>query len=125
MENCKALIWEYSRIQTFLAIYPKLRRNASRILASEIQELEERFREIATEKVANRLALLLIRLLRQIGKPSDEGIQISLRREELAQMTGATVFTISRLLSEWSDRGLVLSRREAIVVSDPSRLSDV
>jgi CRP-like cAMP-binding protein len=122
MEKCSALVWDYCRIEHLLARHPELRDNVSHILAGQLQELEERFREMATEKVATRLALVIRRLLRQIGKPAGNGIQISLSREELAQMTGTTVFTISRVLSEWCEQGVVRSRREAVVVSDPTRL---
>jgi CRP-like cAMP-binding protein len=122
MEKCSALVWDYCRIEQLLARHPELRDNVSHILAGQLQELEERFREMATEKVATRLALVIRRLLQQIGKPAGNGIQISLSREELAQMTGTTVFTISRVLSEWCEQGVVRSRREAVVVSDPTRL---
>jgi CRP-like cAMP-binding protein len=122
MEPSKALVWEFNRIQAFLIQCPQMRGNVSRILAAQLKELEERFREVATEKVSRRLALVLLRLIKQIGKPSGQGIEVPLSREELAQMTGATVFTISRVLSGWSEQGHVLSRREAVVISDPRRL---
>jgi CRP-like cAMP-binding protein len=80
---------------------------------------------VATEKVARRLALTLLRLLKQIGKQTHGGIQVSLSREELAQMTGTTLFTISRILSKWSEEGFVVPRREAVVVRDPKRLGEV
>lgn len=125
MEQCKALVWEYTRLQMLVAEYPQLRRNISQILAGRLQELEERFREIATEKVASRLALALTRLLKQVGKKTPEGIEISLSREELAQLTGTTLFTISRILSKWADAGVVTPRREAVLVRDPERLECV
>lgn len=124
-EECEALVWEYSRIRSFLLRYPRLERNFGRLLVAQIQELEERFREVATEKVERRLALLLLRLCKQIGKPSDEGTKVSVTREELAQMTGATMFTISRALARWSEHGLILTRREAVVVTNPERLEIV
>jgi CRP-like cAMP-binding protein len=122
MERCGALVWEYSKLQVLLTHYPQIRRNIGRILAARLQELEERFREVATEKVAKRLALVLLRLVKQIGKPSSGGIQVSLSREELAQMTGTTLFTISRVLSRWGEQGFVTPRREAVVVNDSRRL---
>ena len=125
MEQCKALVWEYTRLQMLVAEYPQLRRNISQILASRLQELEERFREIATEKVAKRLALALTRLLKQVGKKTPEGIEISLSREELAQLTGTTLFTISRILSKWADSGVVQPRREAVLIRDPAGLESV
>jgi CRP-like cAMP-binding protein len=122
MEQCKALIWEYNRLQNMLAAYPQIRKNISHILSRRLSELEERFREVATEKVAKRVALALLRLLKQVGKQAPGGIEVSLSREELAQMTGTTLFTISRLLSRWGEEGFVLPRREAVVIRDPRRL---
>jgi CRP-like cAMP-binding protein len=125
MEQCKALVWEYGRLQTLLAQYPQIRENISKILASRLRELEERFREVATERVATRLALTLLRLVKQIGKPTHEGIQVSLSREELAQMTGTTLFTISKVLSKWADKRFITRRRNAVVIVDPKRLKSV
>jgi CRP-like cAMP-binding protein len=125
VERCKALTWEYARLQGLLADYPAIRRNINHILSSQLCELEERFREVATEKAAKRLALLLLRLLTRVGTPHAAGIQISLSREELAQMTGTTLFTISRILSRWADKGAVLPRREAIVIPDITRLEQI
>jgi CRP-like cAMP-binding protein len=125
MEQCRALTWEYARLQNLLVEYPQIRNNINQILSSRLNELEERFREVATEKVARRLALALLRLLKQVGKQSQDGVEISLSREELAQMTGTTLFTISRILSKWGEEGFVLPRREAVLVRDPQRLGEV
>jgi CRP-like cAMP-binding protein len=125
LENCKALVWEYSRLQALLAGHPQIRKNINRILSSRLQELEERFREVATEKVAKRLALTLLRLLKRVGKEHHAGIELSLSREELAQMTGTTLFTISRILSKWALEGFILPRREAVVVKDAARLVQI
>jgi len=125
MEHCRALTWEYARLQQLLVQYPQIRNNINQILAGRLNELEERFREIATEKVAKRLALALLRLVKQVGKESHGGVEVSLSREELAQMTGTTLFTISRILSKWGEQGFILPRREAVLVRDPQRLVEV
>jgi CRP-like cAMP-binding protein len=121
----KALVWEFGRLQMLLAQHPQIRKDLDKILTERLKELEERFREMAIERVAKRLALALLRLLKQIGKPSTEGVDVCLSREELAQMTGTTLFTISRILSEWAEQGFVLPRREAVTVLDASRLEQV
>src|SRR5579863_10338047 len=115
MEQCKALVWDYARLQALVVQYPQIRKNIGQILSGNLKELEERFREVATEKVAKRLALILLRLLKQVGKPSKEGIEVFLSREELGQMTGTTLFTISRILSSWAEDGLVVPRRMAVL----------
>jgi CRP-like cAMP-binding protein len=125
MEQCQTLVWEYSRLQSLMAEYPQIGKNVSQILSKRLTELQERFREVATEKVAQRLALELLRLVKQVGKPAKGGMEVSLSREELAQMTGTTLYTISRLLSKWGEEGFVLPQREAVVVLDSRRLGQV
>ena len=125
MEQCRALTWEYTRLQNLLVEYPQIRNNINQILSNRLNELEERFRKVATEKVAKRLALALLRLLKQGGKESQGGVEIALSREELAQMTGTTLFTISRILSKWGEEGFVRPRREAVLVRDAHRLGEV
>src|SRR5262249_48241249 len=102
--------------------YPQLENNVAHVLFRQLEELEVRFRELATEKVPQRLSLVLVRLLHQIGKPSKLGIQISVRREDLAQMTGSTMCTVSRLLAGWCERGWMVHARESVIVRDPEQL---
>jgi len=125
LEHCRALMWEYKKLQALMAAYPQISRNISQIMFARLNELQERFREVASEKVAQRLALALLRLIKQVGRPARDGIEVSLSREELAQMTGTTLFTISRVLSRWAEKGLVRPRREAVVVLDPKGLEVV
>jgi CRP-like cAMP-binding protein len=121
-EECCALVWEHDQMQNYLRLYPRLCVNMTRILAAQLNELEERFREVATERLTRRLALLLLRLSKQMGKQSGNGTKILLSREEIAQMAGVTIFSISRMLSRWTEQGLILTPREAVIVCDLGRL---
>lgn len=125
MEQCHALAWEYKRLSELMVQYPQIASNISKILSARLDQLQIQFREVATEKVAQRLALALLRLVKQLGKPAHGGMKVSLSREDLAQMTGTTLFTISRLLSKWGDEGFVLPLRESVVVLDSRRLERV
>ena len=120
--ECTAFVWDHMRFENFMSDSPLIRSNINHIMSERLIELEERFREIATEQVSRRVALTLVRLLKRVGKFCDAGTEVALSREELAQMTGTTLFTISRLISEWEGKGLVLPRRGAVIVRDPERL---
>jgi CRP-like cAMP-binding protein len=122
MQRCHALTWEDSRFQSIINRYPQIGININRMLALQLAELEQRFREIATEKVATRLSFALVRLAAQIGKPILGGIEVSLSRLELAQMIGTTLFTVSRILSKWGEEGFIAPRRDAVIVYDNGRL---
>jgi CRP-like cAMP-binding protein len=95
-----------------------LRRNALMILNRRLQELEARFREISTQRVASRLSSQLLRLANQVGRVVAGSVEIGLSQEELAQLTGTTLFTVSRVFSQWEQQGIVSTRREAVLIRD-------
>jgi len=112
------LIWEASAFQALAERFAALRSNIIRVAAQRLQELEERYREISTETVATRLSHQLLRLFNQLGRRVNGNgtLEINLSREELAQMTGTTLFTVSRLLSEWKEHGVLAVGRESVSV---------
>jgi CRP-like cAMP-binding protein len=121
---CQALVWDAPAFKAVTARFPVLHQNMVRILVPCLMELEERFREVATERVNSRVARQVVRLLETMGRPINGEVEIVISREELAQMTGTTLFTVSRLLSAWEARGFVIPRREAMTICDvPSLLA--
>jgi CRP-like cAMP-binding protein len=116
------LVWDCPTLQKLIEMCPRIRQNLSQVLIDRLRELEERFREVATEKVPRRLALALLRLSKHVGKEVRDGVEVSMSREELAQMTGTTLFTISRILSQWSLENFISSRRETVLLRDRGRL---
>ena len=122
LEASDGLFWERSTLEALMEGSPVVQRNAMRIVAQRLRVAEERCREIATEKVAQRLSRTLCRLVGQVGRPSEGGVLVALTREELAQMTGTTLFTVSRLFSQWEGRGVIRPRREGVLVDDAAGL---
>jgi CRP-like cAMP-binding protein len=121
-----ALIWEASAFQALADRFPALRRNILNVVAERLQELEARYREISTERVATRLSHQLLRLSNQLGHRvnGNGALKINLSREELAQLTGTTLFTVSRQLSEWKERGLLTPGRECVYVHNIQALRE-
>ncbi len=119
---CHALVWDAPTFNALVARYPVLYRNLVQLLGEHLLELEERFREVATERVGPRVAQQLLRLLSKIGRPADGAVLVTISRQELAEMTGTTLFTVSRLLSAWEERGIVKPSREAVTVCDVESL---
>jgi CRP-like cAMP-binding protein len=123
LQPTRALVWDAATFEAASDRFPILRRNIASVLCQRLQEMEERFREISTQKVAPRLSSQLVRLVSQVGRRVDGAIEISLSQEELAQLTGTTLFTVSRVLSYWDQLGIVSTRREAVLVRDLKALS--
>jgi CRP-like cAMP-binding protein len=71
------------------------------------------------------VARQLIRLQEQVGSPRKAEMEVGLSREGLAQMTGTTLYTVSRLLSTREEDGLVNPRRESMIITDVPALRKV
>ena len=88
----------------------------------------ERYRELATERVERRIALTVLRLAAQIGKRiSNEEmiVELPLSRQDMAEASGTTIFTVSRVLADWERRGLVEAGRERVVIRNPHGLVQI
>lgn len=135
-------------MQRLIEERPKIAMNVIEHLAALLQELQHRVRELATERVEQRVARALLRLAhrgaeRGVRKgageepreePSDgppEGSRqqapppIHLTRQELGELTGATLYTVSRILSRWKSEGLIASGRERIALLKPGELARI
>ncbi|HYY73107.1 MAG TPA: Crp/Fnr family transcriptional regulator [Candidatus Bathyarchaeia archaeon] len=117
-QSCSMLVWRLATFQAACEKSPPLQRNRQRILERRIRELEQRFLELSTVNVSPRVAQVLLRLRNQIGHKSNGQVQIDIQQQEVAQMTATTIYTVSRLLSDWEQQGLVSKRRGSIIVRD-------
>lgn len=118
-----ALAWDSVIFAKLLDAFPPLRRNAFHLLEERLQELEQRFRELSMDDVPSRLSSELIRLSKRFGSGTKENGEIHLSQTDLAQLTGTTVPTVSRLLGRWERLGIVSVRREAVQVHDLAALA--
>lgn len=116
--------WDKQTMLNLMAEYPQLAVNMLGVAVDRLEDLQTRYLELFAEQVERRIARALLRIMRQSGRKTDDGILIDfpLSRQELAEYTGTTVYTVSRALSAWEKKGWVISRRERITVSDPHAL---
>ena len=119
-----ALVWPNAVWPRLSEAYPALLANTLRTVGSRLQDAQTRVVEMSTEQVERRIAHALLRLAQQSGRKVETGIQIDfpISRQDVAEMTGATLHTVSRVLSAWEDRGLVESGRQKITLRDPHRI---
>jgi CRP/FNR family transcriptional regulator, nitrogen oxide reductase regulator len=119
-----ALVWPSAAWPRLIAKHPALAVNTLQTVGSRLQDAHTRVVEMSTEQVERRIAHTLLRLAKQSGRKVEAGIQIDfpISRQDVAEMTGATLHTVSRVLSAWEEKGLVEGGRQKITVCDPHRL---
>jgi CRP/FNR family transcriptional regulator, nitrogen oxide reductase regulator len=119
LEHCTALAVKSDYLKELMQTRPYLSFNLMQLMTTYIQEMQERYRELATEKVERRIARVLLRLAAQMGTKKDSGIELTFTRQDLAEMSGTTLYTVSRVLSDWERQGLVEAGRERVLIRNP------
>ncbi|HZH11117.1 MAG TPA: Crp/Fnr family transcriptional regulator [Microvirga sp.] len=119
-----ALVWPSAAWPRLVAKHPALAVNTLQTIGSRLNDAHTRVVEISTQQVEKRVAHALLRLAQQAGRKGEDGIQIDfpISRQDIAEMTGTTLHTVSRILSGWEDQGLVEGGRQKITIRDPHKL---
>jgi len=119
-----ALAWPMTLWEGFVAQYDGFATETYKIVGQRVGEMNTRIVEMATQHVEQRIAHALLRLINQTGRKVSEGIEVGfpITRQDMSEMTGTTLHTVSRLLSAWEKDGVVASRRKKITVCDPHQL---
>lgn len=122
--DCVVLAWPNDRWGDLVQRFPSFASNTYQTIGSRLQETHDRMMEMSTEQVTQRVAHAVLRLAHQTGRKTPEGVEIDfpISRQDIAEMTGTTLHTVSRLLSAWEERGVVRSGRQKVMVTDPHRL---
>jgi CRP-like cAMP-binding protein len=116
--------WDKRTMLDFIAAYPPVALNMIRDSLDRLEELQNRYLELYAEQVERRIARSLLRIMKQSGKRSGDEILIDfpISRQELADYTGTTLYTVSRTMSAWEKKGWVKSKRERIIIANPHAL---
>jgi CRP-like cAMP-binding protein len=124
IEETDVVGWDKSTILELMHQYPDIAVNLLSIILERIDDVQHRYLEVCTEHVDQRIARSLLRLMRRAGSKTSEGIHIDipLSRQNIADYSGTTLYTVSRTLSAWEKKGWIHSGREQIVVTDPHAL---
>lgn len=109
--------------ETLLKI-PEIRAVVSRQICERFQELQND-RCMATSRMPQRLADLIIRILEKQPSMTKAHITMPITRKDLALRLGTHTETIIRILSDWTRRGYIQTINKQIVISDLAGLQGV
>jgi CRP-like cAMP-binding protein len=124
VEPSRVLGWPRAVINDLAARHPPLRVNVLEEITRHMTDALDRVSELTTERVPQRVARTLLRLAEHDGHVVGTGIEIAhpVTRQELADLVGTTLFTVSRLLASWEQQGLIHSARGHVTVLKPRAL---
>lgn len=90
--------------------------------AKDLQESENKMRNLAHMSVKGRVAQALMLLESQFGLTGEGFINVKLSRQDLASFTGATYETVFRVINELTNEEIITLQNKNIKVADKQRL---
>lgn len=122
VQDCSIFVWERQTMTALMDRYPRLIRNAVAIGVGYLDWYIAAHAALISETARQRLASVLARLAETIGRETPDGVELQITNEELANAAHITLFTASRILSEWQAEHALTKGRGRIVLHSPKRL---
>ena len=101
---------------TFLSSRPEVALRIINVLGGRLRDAQDRLRDLAGERVEQRLARTLLMLSSKLGS------HLPFTRQEIADMAGTTTETAIRVMSRLKDGGMIRSVRGKTVILDETKL---
>jgi CRP-like cAMP-binding protein len=121
IEESKICIIQKNVFYELLQQNSNLTSNIMKLLADELKDAEKKITNIAQKPVLERLAETLIMLKEFYGfEEGDNSLNITITREEIANIVGTATETVIRLLSDLRKEGIIVieGRKIKILKSD-------
>lgn len=111
---------------SFMDEHPAAARIISASIAAKLRSATERILDYSSHNVAERLARILVRLLRDHGVRTPEGLSLGVRvsQPELASIISASEAALYKALTDLRDRGVVSTGYRTFTVTDTRALAE-
>ncbi|MFD6620072.1 Crp/Fnr family transcriptional regulator, partial [Streptomyces albidoflavus] len=124
LEPVEAVVIDETRFTAFLSGSPRVALRLLSLTTDRQRATDRRRLEWAALTVRERLAVLLLELVRSHGRQTEDGVELTVRlsQQEFAGSVGSSREAVARLLKELRDKRVVSTQRRRIVVLRPDVL---
>lgn len=114
--------WQRRVVRELARCYPRLPENALRTALQYIALYAKRHARLVSNTAEERLTVVISRLASRVGHALPSGVELDIRNEDLASLADTSVFTASRVLSQWGREGTVEKGRGKVLIRRPEKL---
>ena len=124
MEECHVLAIPREVMLWLMHRRPEFSLSVTKLVGARWRKIQNRLRNIMFHSNRERVLLILAELLESHGRKGADGWEIGLRlsHQDLASLIGATRETVTLLLGQLQEEGIVQIRRRRIIITDPDRV---
>ena len=114
--DTKILAIKQEAFLSFLSTHPRVALSIINVLGGRLRDAQTRLKDLAGERVEQRLARTLLMLSSKLGST------LPFTRQEIADMAGTTTETAIRITSQLKERGIISPVRGKIIILDETKL---
>jgi len=114
--DTRVLVIKKDDFLSFLATRPQVALEIINVLGGRLRDAQGRLKDLAGERVEQRIAMTLLMLSAKLGPT------LPFTRQEIANMAGTTTETAIRVTSQLKERGIIRSVRGKIIILDETKL---
>ncbi len=109
LEDCEVCIVQFSEFETLCQKIPSLQRHLYQLLSREITQDHRHLLTLGSLNAEEKLAYLFIYLSERLAKRglSSTEFNLAMGREEIGDYLGLKIETVSRILSKFSQAGII------------------
>ncbi len=127
VEESNVVVIQREDFLKVLADQPLIPMKLLSVLSRRLRRTDGHVESLAFLSAPGRVARLLLNLAEDHGKRTPEGLVFESRmtRQEMANLTGTSRETLTRVLMDYQDRGLVFLDRNQYVLKDEAKLRNL
>ncbi len=113
--------------ERLLKDYPSLVFQVTKLIGARLRKIESKIGELVYKDVPKKLAYILLRLADSYGVRDSRGIllRVKMSHRELASLIGSSRETVSLVMGEFKDKGLIENWNRQIIIKDMESLSSL
>jgi CRP-like cAMP-binding protein len=122
VKDSSVFVWDRETVRELTRQYPSLLDNALSYAFDYLTWFLAAHLALSSATASERLANVVQSLAQGIGHKVPGGVQLDVTNEQLANAANISVFTTSRLMSEWCRNGIMKKERGKLILHSPHRL---
>jgi len=124
IEESSIYCWDIETVRALMLQFPQVALNSVELIAKRFARLQDRVQKLATERVEQRVAHVLMDVSQFVGEKTEnsQAIEMALSHQDLAEMAGTNIYSVSRVLRKWENDNIVSIGRQRIILCNPQHL---
>ena len=126
-EQATVCVLQRNEFERYLEQTPHLQREIIATLDDRVERIQQRFVDLAFRSAPQRLAAFLDRFVEEYGR-QQHGVRratMPLSQQELGYLVGMSRQSVTTLLNEWRQNGVIAFDRRELAITDHSHLQHI